>query len=230
MPTDPRPSLSDDREWGPPVPFYDDGRASLYLGDCREWLPRLTSDVLVTDPPFNVGKDYGASTDDLASDEYAELMRAVAELGPARQAWVTPTNRLTLFSQLLGPDARPVVVRRGAKGPKRWGWYDQFDMILVRGKPTRWESNLWDGIRLKGEGYFFREEHYDHPGYTPYALISKLVGLMAEPGQVVIDPFAGTGTTLVAAKSLGCHALGIELEQRWCDIASSRLCQEVLAA
>lgn len=208
--------------------WYSDKQVRLIHGDCRDHLAGIDADVLVTDPPFNVGKDYGASKDDLASDEYAALMRYVAEEGPERQAWVTPTNRLTLFSQLLGEDARPVVVRRGAKGPKRFGWYDQFDLILVRGKPTRWESNLWDGIRLKGEGYFFREEHYDHPGYTPYALISKLVGLMAEPGQTVVDPFAGTGTTLVAAKSLGCQAVGTELERRWCDIATSRLVQQVM--
>lgn len=215
-----------------PTPYYNDGRALLYHGDCRDLLELacIDADVLITDPPFNVGKDYGASQDDLATDEYAALMRYVADYGPERQAWVTPNVRLPLFLELLGPEARPVIVRRGAQGPKRWGWYDQFDLLLVRGKPTRYESNLWDGIRLKGEGYFFREEHYDHPGYTPYALISKLVGLMAEPGQTIVDPFAGTGTTLVAAKSLGCRAHGMELEQRWCAIAASRLAQEVLAA
>jgi len=221
---------SECKELRGPEPYYDDGTAVIHHGDCRTILPTLKGDILITDPPFNVGKDYGTSTDDLATDEYVELMRLVAEHGPERQAWVTPNVHLPLFFELLGPEARLVVVRRGAKGPKRWGWYDQFDTILARGKPTRAESNLWDGIRLKGEGYFFREEHYDHPGYTPYALISKLVGLMAEPGQTVIDPFAGTGTTLVAAKSLGCRAHGIELDLKWCDVAAGRLAQEVLAA
>ncbi len=211
-------------------PYYDDGVVTIYHGDCRAVLPTLRSpnDVLITDPPFNVGKNYGASDDSLASEEYAALMDLIATRGPQNQAWVTPTNRLLLFCEKLGHEARPVVVRRGAQGPKRWGWYDQFDMILVRGKPTRWESNLWDGIRLKGEGYFFREEHYDHPGYTPYAVISKLVGLMATPESVVWDPFVGTGTTLVAAKSLGARAVGIEIEERYCEIAAKRLAQEVL--
>lgn len=216
---------------GTPAVFYEDEFVTLYCGDCRDVGADLgRADVLITDPPFNVGKDYGASDDSLPTEEYSALMRYLADNGPETQAWVTPTNRLTLFSEALGHDARPVVVRRGAQGPKRWGWYDQFDLLLVRGRPTRWESNLWDGIRLKGEGYFFREEHYDHPGYTPYALTSKLVGLMATPGQTIFEPFAGTGTTLVAAKSLGCKAVGVELDERWCRIAAQRLGQGVLHA
>lgn len=211
---------------GLPTPYYADDTVTLYRGDCRERL--LDGDVLVTDPPFNVGKNYGASKDDLPTSEYADLMRWIAEDGPERQAWITPTNRLALFASLLGDDARPVVVRRGAQGPKRWGWYDQFDLILVRGRPLRWESNLWDGIRLKGEGYFFREEDYGHPGYTPYPLTARLVGLMAAPGETVVDPFAGTGTTLVAAKACGCFARGVEFGDEWCQIAARRLAQDVL--
>jgi DNA modification methylase len=216
-----------------PRPYYEDEFVTLYHGDARDILPtipRYPGDVLITDPPFNVGKDYGTSDDTLPTEEYEALMELVANVGPETQAWVTPTNRLELFCRKLGARARPVIVRRGAQGPKRWGWYDQFDMLLVRGKPTRWESNLWDGIRLKGEGYYFREEHYDHPGYTPYALISKLVGLMATSERTVWEPFAGTGTTLVAAKSLGAKAIGVEIDERWCDVAASRLAQGVLAA
>lgn len=209
-------------------PYYDDGRVRIYHGDCREVLPSIDVDALVTDPPFNVGKDYGASADRLAVSTYEAMMAMVAALGPDRQAWITPTNRLSLFARLLGEDARPVVIRRGAKGPKRWGWYDQFDMALVRGTPNEYVSNLWDNIRLKGEGYFFREETYDHPGYTPFAILSRLAALLTPAGGVVVDPFAGTGTTLVAAKRFGLRAVGIELDERWCDVAARRCAQDVL--
>ncbi len=210
-------------------PYYQDDAVTLYHGDVHDVL-RDVGEVhaLVTDPPFNVGKDYGESQDDLAATMYEAMMGMLATLGPERQAWVAPTNRLALFARLLGDEARPVVIRRGAKGPKRWGWYDQFDMALVRGKPNEYQSNLWDNIRLKGEGYFFREESYDHPGYTPYAILARLTGLLTPPGGTVLDPFAGTGTTLVAAKSQGLHAVGIELDERWCQIAAERLEQGVL--
>lgn len=211
-----------------PKPYYQDDSVTIYHGDCLDVLCYVAGDALVTDPPFNVGKDYGESTDDLSASMYESTMEMVSALGPYRQAWVVPTNRLALFARLLGDEARPVVIRRGAKGPKRWGWYDQFDMALVRGKPNEYVSNLWDNIRLKGEGYFFREESYGHPGYTPYAILARLTGLLTPAGGTVIDPFSGTGTTLVAAKSQGLRAVGIELDERWCEIAAERLCQSVM--
>lgn len=210
------------------TPYYQDDACTIYHGDCYDLLASVSCDAVITDPPFNVGKDYGVSDDSMSGESYRALLEDVAKASP-RQAWVTPTNRLALFAELLGDDARPVIVRRGAHGPKRWGWYDQFDMVLVRGKPNRYVSNLWDDIRLKGEGYFFRENDWGHPGYTPYPLIARLVGLLMAPGETVLDPFLGTGSTLVAAKSAGCRAVGIELNEAYCEIAAKRLAQEVLA-
>jgi site-specific DNA-methyltransferase (adenine-specific) len=208
-------------------PYYKDASVTIYHTDCREILATLSADTLVTDPPFNVGKNYGVSTDDLATDEYGALMGLLAACAFDRQAWIAPTNRLAMFARLLGDEAKPVVIRRGAQGPKRWGWYDQFDMVLVRGKPNEYVTNLWDNIRLKGEGYFFREETYGHPGYTPYAILARLTGILTPPGGTMIDPFCGTGTSLVAAKSLGLRAVGIEIEEEYCEVAARRLCQEV---
>lgn len=208
-------------------PYYQDDSVTIYHGDARDVLAGLTADALITDPPFNVGKDYGESTDDLPGTAYRALIREVIATGPEVQAWVTPTKRLSLFHTML-PDALPVVVRRGAQGPKRWGWYDQFDLILVRGKPNEWTSNLWENIRLKGEGFYFREETYGHPGYTPEPIMRRLVALLSAPSETIIDPFAGTGTSLYAAKSLGRRAIGIELDERWCDVAARRCAQEVL--
>lgn len=67
-----------------------------------------------------------------------------------------------------------------------------------------------------------------HTTQKPHELMETLVGLFADPGDVVLDPFAGSGTTLVAAKRLGCHAVGVEAEERYCEIAARRLAQGVL--
>ncbi len=212
-----------------PKPYYQDEACAIYHGDCREVLPRLdlTAATMVTDPPFNVGKDYGACSDSLPAHEYRELVAAVVACGSGREGWVAPKVRLPLFFELM-PDARLVIVKRGAHGPRRWGWYDQFDTLLVRGKPRYPFRNLWEDIRLKGEGYFFREHDYGHPGYTPYPLLARLVDLLSEPGGLVAEPFCGSGTTLLAAKNLGRKAIGIEIEERYCEIAAKRLAQEVL--
>jgi site-specific DNA-methyltransferase (adenine-specific) len=209
------------------APYYTDDVVTIYHGDCREILPHLSPDVVVTDPPFNVGKNYGAFKDKMESSEYEALMRTVAAAA-SRHGWVAPHVQLRLFLEILGPQAVTIVVRRGAAGPYRFGWSSQFEMLLAVGKPNRMTPDLWDDIRLKGEGYFFREEHYDNPGYTPYQILARLVALLSQPGELVVDPFMGTGTTLHAAKAQGRRAVGIELDERWCEVAAARCSQEVL--
>ena len=209
-------------------PYYQDDFATIYHGDCREVLPHIgTVSAVVTDPPFNVGKDYGTHQDGLSDDEYLDLIGSVARAADV-QAWVTPTVQLSRFTSVLGPDAHPVVVRRGAQGPLRFGWSDQFLLVLVRGKPSRPVPNLWDGVRLPDEGYYYREETYGHPGTTSLGVMQRLVDLLVPSDGVVLEPFLGTGTTLRAAKNIGRRAIGIEIDEHWCEVAATRLAQEVL--
>jgi hypothetical protein len=207
-------------------PYYEDELVTLYHGDCREILPELGPDVIVTDPPYNVGKDYGTSKDDLSPEDYEAMLTMVAAAAD-RQAWVASNVHLEMFLRVLG-SAHLVVIRRGASGPLRGGWSSQYAPVLVRGKPLRVMPDLWDGIRLVGEGYYFREETFDHPGYTPLPIMARLVELTAESTNLVCDPFAGSGTALVAAKQLGIRAVGIELNEPYCEIAAKRLAQGVM--
>ncbi len=211
-------------------PYYDDGKGIvIYHGDCREILPSLPKvDLVLTDPPYNCGKDYGTYKDNLSQYDYGDFMHTV--VGWCRRIaenhfWIAPRYQIGLWSSLL-PDAHLIVVRRGATGPFRGGWLDQFEIALSVGKPNKCVPDLWDGIRLKGEGYFFREETYNHPGYTPYPIMARAADLLSI--NVLCDPFCGTGTSLVAAKQLGRKAIGIEIEEKYCEISVQRLAQEVL--
>ena len=200
------------------------GNAELWLGDCRDILPGLPKvDAVITDPPYNVGKDYGAHNDAMSQDEYmawcsvrVALCFDVAE----KQFWVAPRYKLEMWLGLL-PGSHLVVIRRGAAGPYRGGWSDQFVIALAVGKPSACLPDLWDDIRLKGEGYFFREDHYGHPGYTPYPIMHRAAALLST--KSVADPFMGTGTTGVAAMQLGRKFIGIELEERYFRIACERI-------
>lgn len=69
----------------------------------------------------------------------------------------------------------------------------------------------------------------EHPTGKPLRLITQLVTLFSDPGELILDPFMGSGTTLRAAKDLGRRAIGIEIEERYCEIAVKRLAQEVLS-
>lgn len=212
------------------TPYYSEKGIVIYNADCRQVLPSLSAALVCTDPPYNCGKDYGTWDDDLPVAEYQSIMREVVDyslIAAPNQAWVAPRYQLRFWMGVL-PKSHLITIRRGARGPYRGGWSDQFEIALAIGKPNYAECDLWDDIRLKGEGYFFREQTFDHPGYTPYLIGKRFISLLSSPGETIIEPFAGTGTFLRAAKDLGRKAIGIEIEERYCEIAANRLRQEVL--
>lgn len=200
------------------------GNATLYLGDCLEILPTLPKvDAVVTDPPYNVGKDYGTHDDAMPVADYVAWCdaRVSACKGIAdNQFWVAPRYKMALWLSML-PDAHLVVIRRGAAGPFRQGWSDQFETALAVGKPAKCMPDLWADIRLKREGYFFREDSYGHPGYTPYPIMERAINLFA--AESVCDPFMGTGTTGEAAMRTGRKFIGIEIEPKYFNIAVERI-------
>jgi len=87
--------------------------------------------------------------------------------------------------------------------------------------------DLWEDIRWPGEGYYFNEERYGHPTMTPEKLARRMVSIFSEAGQTVVDPYLGSGTLAVASKLLNRHCIGIEIEEKYCEIAAKRCSQEV---
>lgn len=214
--------------------YYKDSAGSIYCGDCLDILPLLPDssvDLVLTDPPYNVGKNYGTAPDDLPEREYKRKMKITTDecrrISRLNQVWIAPRYKMLLWLGLL-PSAHLVVVRRGASGPFRQGWSDQFETLLVVGKPSKPISDLWTGIRLKGEGWFFTENDCGHPGYTPYPIMSRSLEYLSTRGGLILDPFLGSGTMAVAAKQLDRQFIGIEIEEKYCEIARQRLAQEML--
>lgn len=228
------PSSAVSATWPPTgiKPYYCDESVCIIHGDCREILPELPKvDLVLTDPPYNAKKDYGTASDDLSEGDYREMMALIIHLcrslAPS-QFWVSPRYKLQLFQELF-VKSHLVVIPRGARGPLRdGGWTDQFEIALAVGKPKGAPLDLWNGIRLKCEGYFFREETYGHPGYTPTPIFAKAIEIFTDIEQVVIDPFSGTGTSLRAAKNKSRKAIGVEISEEYCEIAARRMSQEVL--
>lgn len=210
-------------------PYFQDDSVTIYHGDCREIVPTLgTFDLVCTDPPYNVNKNYGAHNDAMTPEEYRAWVSEVTDVclkSAANQFWVAPRYKLELWMEFL-PKSHLIVIPRGASGPLRAGWIDQFEIALAIGIPEPKITDLWNGIRLKGEGYFFREETYGHPGYTPFPIMLKAIQVLSK--ESVLEPFGGTGTTARAAKDLGRKCTIIELEEKYCEIAARRMEQEVL--
>jgi site-specific DNA-methyltransferase (adenine-specific) len=153
------------------TPYYEDGRITIYHGDCREITAWLDADVLVTDPPYGM--------------RFQSNQRQRASRLPAIIGDLDPTTRDDLL--LRGPS-----------------------LCLVRGCPRVLVPTASTG----------------HPTPKPVGLIERL--LERCPPGAIADPFMGSGSTLVAANTLGRRAIGIEIDERYCEIAARRLDQGVL--
>jgi len=202
-------------------PYYEHGGITIYHGDCREVLPTLPQvDLVLTDPPYGIGAMWVGG----AGHGWG---RADADKA-VRNAWdASPPDSETL--SLVLSKSQNAIVWGGNHFtlPPSRGW-------LVWTKPERnftlseaelaWTTRdnvmrVWDGPRS--------DVGREHPTQKPLALMYWCLGFFPD-AHSTLDPFMGSGTTLVAAKNLGRRAIGIEIEERYCEIAGKRLAQEVL--
>ena len=215
--------------------YYSDDHVTLYLGDCltehREW---LNADVLVTDPPYGMAySGFGGRKGEprrktgplsVVGDDSPEIRDGALEAWGDRPALVFGKWTVTRPAK-----TRQILIwDKSDNGPGMGAldlpWGPSFEEAYVLGS----------GFTGKREGSVYRVKPFtsgdssrpNHPTPKPPALMERLIE-KCPPGTVA-DPFAGSGSTLVAAKALGRKAIGVELEERYCEIAARRLSQEVL--
>lgn len=210
-------------------PYYEDDFVTLYHGDCLEVTEWLAADVLVTDPPYGIGWTVGSHNGGRAhagiqndrSTEVRDL--ALAAFGTRKPALVFGDARKTAPAL-----TRSVLVWHKPPNSGVIGqtiWRKDWEAIYVVG---RWpQVPVTESAVIRAGGLDMRRYAMGvHPHAKPLDLLSALIGKC--PPGVIADPFAGSGSTLVAAKALGRKAVGVELEERYCEIAARRLAQDVL--
>ena len=200
---------------------------NLIHGDCLEHMramPDGSVDLTFFDPPYNRGKKYDGYTDD-RNDYWAWMTDVVKESRrlSKRGVVVYIDGRLVRGYWENMPDAHLVIVHKRARGIKVNGFVHQYHALLVEATPINECLDLWNDIRLPGEGYFFREKRYDNPGLTGLALTERVIELLTTEGEMVLDPFMGSGTTGVACLNLGRDFTGIEQSLYYRDMAQDRI-------
>ena len=212
--------------------YYSDEFVTLHLGDCREVLAWLEADVLVMDPPYGIGWESGRTS-------HASTPLVVAVEGDA------DTGVRDAALKLWGNG--PAMVFGSWRQPRPIGTKHRLIWHKTQTKPGFRTSAFYpaeEEVYVLGSGFvgdpiqnvFATDEHRDgasglvarvgHPTPKPVSLMERLI-VKCPPG-VIADPFAGSGSTLVAAKQLGRKAIGVEIDEHYCEVIARRLSQGVL--
>ncbi len=212
----------------PLQPFYDCNGITIYNGDCRQVLPFLNDfDLLLTDPPYGIGESTGKNR----NSSNAAVTR---DYGSSDWDNAPPRNHLL---QAMIEQCQTAVVFGGnyfALPPSRcWLVWDKDNTGMRADAELAWTNRdaavrlfqwRWNGMLQEHGGD--KKEPRVHPTQKPLALMKWCLGLVPD-AKTVLDPFMGSGTTLVAAKQLGLRAVGIEINADYCAAAVERLRQNV---
>jgi site-specific DNA-methyltransferase (adenine-specific) len=217
--------------------YYEDDHVTLYHGDCRDLVNWRRADVMVTDPPYGTAGDvkrgadgYGrrkrsergeqriASGQGIANDRDTTCRDSVLNGWGERPALVFGSPRL---ADPPGTWEDRLVWDKGQMGLNGGPWRYQHESIYVRGfrRVSDGDSSILRSIDQRGSGAW-----RPHPHFKPIGLIEHLVE--RAPDGVIVDPFAGSGTTLIAARNLGRKAIGVEIEEKYCQLIAARLSQQ----
>jgi DNA modification methylase len=220
-------------------PYYEESGIVIYHADCREVLPMLPRvDAIVTDPPYgvNLGEaDTGQERErerqpySMFADTPEYLNEVVipgfqAALAISRRAAITPGNRNAFLYPK--PDDIGVWYHPAGSGRGKWGFV-LAHVILYYGPDPRGGQTATASSCSWRDNLSVADYRKVHPCPKPPKFVRWLVAKSSLEGETVLDPFMGTGTTLQAAKDMGRKAIGIDIEERYCELAAKRLSQEV---
>jgi len=202
--------------------YYQDDAVAIYHADCRDILPLIPDksiDLVLTDPPYGIN---------LNLEWLSELNVAHSKPANKLDKPILGDSGMTLDFLIFG---FPYIYDPNATGWLVWDKQPGIDTDRTLTSPIEMLSTtLWKGFRLvrcMWAGYMRDngEHRFAHPTQKPQKVIDYVI-LKSE--GIILDPFLGSGTTCVCAKKLGRKCIGIEIEEKYCEIAAKRLSQSVM--
>ena len=212
------------------TPYFQNDLVTLYHGDCLEITEWLEADVLVTDPPYGV--NWTSSTmsnarqpksEKVNNDTTKDIRDLSLDLWGSKPAMVFGSwkverpkdtkHRLIWYKKMNLP------------GMRSTPWYsaDEEIYILGSGFTGKPEQNVLV-TNDRRDGAYGEVARLGHPTPKPVGLMERLIKKC--PDGAIADPFAGSGATLMAARNLGRHSIGVEMEEKYCELIANRLSQD----
>ena len=226
-------------------PYFQNEQVTLYHGDSLEVMAGLEDgsiDCVITDPPYtdyvhknaksNRNKGHGNQAIDFSSFTMDNLDTAFSEFGRLTKTWVVSTlayehafrlsNEMhdTLELKRIGVWVKTNPMPQISADRPGHGW----EAIVYLHKKTT--KSAWNGGGNHGNYVSNLARPTGHPTPKPLSMISSFVERFTNPKDLILDPFAGGGTTLLAARNLGRRAIGVEIDEAYCELIAKRLSQE----
>jgi site-specific DNA-methyltransferase (adenine-specific) len=204
-------------------PYYQENGITIYHGDCGDVVPVLQEGmVIVTDQPYGTGWRRGGQSEGVFISQPLEQ----PEWDKWNLEWL---RRLPRYKRIA---AFAPIQHRG----KLCEVLERPTILYYRKSNVRPLSVDWEPIVVSPAVYpleipiktVYNGDTPHHPCQKPLELMKWVISYVSDKGDTILDPFMGSGTTLIAAKDLGHPAIGIEIEERYCEIAANRLRQGVL--
>lgn len=220
-------------------PFEVDQIYNMDCFDALGMIPPSKIDLLLTDPPYNIGFQYSSYQDSLTEDEYINMLKPLADYSMAIISYPEETMRYVVpacgvpdevlvwcynsnlprqsrlvsvyganvnYKNVLQPYKNPTdrrvkrLIANGSTGTRSYDWFSDIQL----------EKNV-------------SKKDYPHPCPVPVKLMERIILLTTRPGDVVMDPFMGSGTTAIACIRTGRHFIGFEIDDGYCAMANGRI-------
>lgn len=224
-------------------PYYEKDGIQIFHGDCREILPQIGPvDRLITDPVWpapdkrlaGAGDPFGLLRDALAAASTRTIVIQMSRVSDPRFLACVPASKKFMCTSFLRYAVPGHIGRVLGDGDVAYA-FGEF-IASAPGRrcvpavtiSSRGEQDRNHGKNRTEAEYQKTQDRLPHPCQRHLNHVRWLVKWFSDPGEVVLDPFLGTGTTAIAARDLGRRAIGIEIEERYCEIAARRLQQQLL--
>lgn len=225
-------------------PFYQDKWATIYLGDCLEIMQGLQPvDALTTDPPFAYAGGISTGSSSVVSDQFfkhwwrsvCQCLDVVLNREASGFIWCDWKSAKSIAEGFEPKEqtydyfriAQMLYHYREMPGQGQ-PFRSSVDMIAYLRGPKHKEPPIANTTHNFISSYWYYGKHKHHPSEKSPKIASKLIQWCSKENDIVIDPFMGGGTTLMAAKQLKRKSIGIEIEEKYCEMAARRLSEEVI--
>lgn len=204
-------------------PYYDKKGVTIYHGDCLEVMRRFEDEsfgLVLTDPPYGIDLKYDIY-EDTESNWYDLMDKVLPEIIRLSKMTILPSckiNRLPWIYKNYPPDWL-ICWYKGSTGHASYIGFNDWEPHLVYGR-IRDRLYMHDYFQTKSSP---KKGGFNHPCPKPIEWANWLIKRATKDTDTILDPFIGSGTTLVAAKALGRKAVGIDISEKYCELTVERL-------